>query len=361
MFHLVASEVRRSFRRFRGIVSVCIPALLFWASTAPVGAQQDTVPLRPIGNIFDPLSVPARAISDIGIFASLICLGIFIVVAGLLVFTVIKFRRKVGDDDAEPPQIYGSTQIELAWTVLPVLITVVLVLVTARTIAEIQNRKIPESAVTIRIIGHQWWWEARYPQYGFVTANEIHIPLSTKDRPVITELQLESADVIHSFWVPQLNGKTDVIPNRTNRMWLEPEQTGVYLGNCAEYCGTQHANMLLRVVVHDPAEFEKWVQSQQAPAMQVASAQKGRELFASLNCVNCHRIDGSIAEGVFGPDLTHLMTRRTIGAGVAANTPENLHQWVRDPQVLKVGCLMPNLQLLDNEVDEIVGYLQTLH
>jgi cytochrome c oxidase subunit 2 len=293
-----------------------------------------------------------------------ITIGIFFVVTTLLVFIVIRYRKKASDDGSEPPQIYGSTNIELAWTVIPILITVVLVLVTSRTIGEIQNHKLPENALKIRLVGHQWWWEIHYPDLGIITANELHVPVSdrdpTKSRP--TRIYLQSADVIHSFWVPQLAGKTDLVPNRTNETWIDPYEKGVYFGNCAEYCGTQHANMLLRVVVHSPEDFEKWVAAQKAPTLPptTPAAIQGEKLFYDTSCINCHKVGDSVAQGVFGPDLTKLMTRQTIGAGVAPLDDKHLWAWVKDPQDLKVGCLMPDMQLLDSEVDSIVAYLKTL-
>ena len=168
--------------------------------------------------------------------------------------------------------------------------------------------------------------------------------------------------MIHSFWVPQLAGKTDLVPNKRNKTWIEPFATGTFFGNCAEYCGTQHANMLLRVIVHEPVDYERWVKEmKQPPAAPVSEpAIQGHKDFFANSCINCHTIDGSIAEGVFGPDLSKLMTRQTIGAGVAPLTPENLRAWVRDPQSLKTGCLMPDMKLLDSEVDSITAYLLTL-
>lgn len=320
--------------------------------------------MRRVADMFQPLSRPAEMIHDISLFVLLVCGAIFLVVTGLLVYVVIRFRKKADDDGHEPPQIYGSTHIELAWTVIPILITVVLILVTSRTIGEIQNRKMPENALKVRVVGHQWWWEIHYPDLGVITANELHIPLSDRDvsksRP--THIELQSADVIHSFWVPQLAGKTDLVPNRTNEIWLDPYEVGVYFGNCAEYCGTQHANMLLRVIVDTPENFQKWVDNQKAkPAPpQTPLAIEGEKMFYANSCVNCHKVDGTVAEGVFGPDLTKLMTRQTIGAGVAPLNHENLWKWVKDPQDLKVGCLMPDMQLLEKEVDAITAYLETL-
>ena len=342
---------------------------VFWALcllATPVFAEPAGMeyPMRRVADMFQPLSRPAEMIHEAAVLVSLICFGIFIVVASLLVFIVLKFRRKANDDGREPPQIYGSTNIELAWTVIPILITVVLILVTSRTIGEIQNMKMPEDALKIELVGHQWWWEIRYPGLGIVTANEIHIPVSSRDpdKATPTHLLLQSADVIHSFWVPQLAGKTDLVPNKNNETWLDPYETGVYFGNCAEYCGTQHANMLLRVIVHTPEGFEKWVAAQKAPPAppQTAEEIKGHKLFYSTSCVSCHMINGTVAEGVFGPDLTKLMTRQTIGAGAVALNDKNLWDWVKDPQDIKVGCLMPDMQLLDTEVDAIVAYLKTL-
>src|SRR5262245_14234123 len=313
-----------------------------------------------VTNIFSPLSQPAQEIKETSFLVLVVCAVIFIVVAGLLIYALVRFRDRAGDEASEPPQVYGSNQIELAWTVLPILIVFVLILVTSRTIADIQNRKPPRGAVQATVVGHQWWWEIRYPELGIVTANELHMPASTGDRRQPAFLSLQSADVAHSFWVPQLAGKTDLIPNRENRMWIEPTNPGTYLGNCAEYCGTQHARMLIRVVVHTPDEFDRWVREQQEPASIAADAAEGRKEVLANSCGNCHTIRGTSAQGKFGPDVTHSMSRETLAAGAAPNTPENLRLWVRDPQRIKLGCLMPNMQMTDREVDQIVAYLQTL-
>ena len=321
--------------------------------------------MRPVSDMFEPLSRPAEMIHNASLLVLAITAGIFVVVTALLVYVVWKFRSKGPEDDLrEPPQIYGSTHIELAWTVVPIIITFVLILVTSRTIGEIQNRKLPENAVQIRLVGHQWWWEVQYPKDGIVTANEIHVPVSRRNGPGErpTELTLESADVIHSFWVPQLAGKTDLIPNRKNHAWIEPFATGTFFGSCAAFCGTQHANMLLRVIVHEPEDYDRWVKEMKQPPVTAQSglAAQGRNAFFSHSCVSCHKVDGTVAAGVFGPNLTKLMTRQTIGAGVAPLTPETLRAWVRDPQSIKTGCLMPDMQLPDSEVDSITAFLLTL-
>ena len=339
-------------------------AAVLFASTAAFGAATDGGTMRPVSNMFEPLSRPAEMIHESALLVLAITAGIFVVVTAMLVFVVWKFRRKGDEDDLkEPPQIYGSTHIEMAWTVIPILITFVLILVTSRTIGEIQNAKMPEGALKVRVVGHQWWWEVEYPEIGIITANEIHVPVSTRGgerRP--TEIILESADVIHSFWVPQLAGKTDVVPNKRNRTWIEPFATGTFFGNCAEYCGTQHANMLLRVIVETPEDFAKWVENMKRPVAVPTDplAIQGRKDFYGNSCVTCHRVDGTVAAGVFGPDLTKLMTRQTIGAGVAPLNPDTLRLWVRDPQALKTGCLMPDMQLQSSQVDSITAYLLTL-
>ena len=251
---------------------------------------------RPIHltSIFDPASTPAQAILELSWLVLWICAGIFVIVVGLLTYILIRFRHRRADTD-EPPQVYGSNQIELAWTVIPLLTVVVLFLVTTRTITAVQNVVPPAEALQVTIVGHQWWWEIRYPALGIVTANELHVPVSDRTRPQPTFLKLESVDVAHSFWVPRLAGKTDVIPNRDNYMWIEPFEPGLHLGQCAEYCGTQHANMLLRVIVHTRDDFERWVAAQQQPPVRDPAVQAGRDLFQTTACVNCHTVRETVA------------------------------------------------------------------
>src|SRR5262249_12336240 len=219
---------------------------------------------HPVPNMFAPASTPAVSIYELSWLVLVICGGIFVLVAAVTVYCIVRFRQREGDD-REPPQIYGSTQIELAWTIVPMLIVLILFLTMARYINELQLHTSPANALEIDVVGRQWWWEIRYPGLGITTANELHLPAGTARSPRPAFLVLESADVIHSFWVPQLAGKTDVVPNRRNTMWVEPYETGVFLGQCAEYCGTQHAHMLLRVYVHPPAEFDAWVEQQRHP------------------------------------------------------------------------------------------------
>jgi cytochrome c oxidase subunit 2 len=313
------------------------------------------------GNIFDPVSTPAHEVYHLSLFVLAICAAIFLTVFSLLVYSVIKFRRRPGDDDSEPPQIYGSNQMELAWTVIPVVIVVVLFLATARVIHAVEDAKFPAGTLEVVATGHQFWWEFQYPQQGFITANELHVPVSDAQHPVPTRIRLLSADVDHSFWVPKLAGKTDLIPNRVNEMWIEPHDTGVFIGQCAQYCGTQHAKMLLRVVVDSPEDFQKWVESQKQNAAMAGSAAHGRQVFETNACVNCHTVGGTIAKGKFGPDLTHLMSRDTIAAGAAQNTRESLRQWIKEPDAIKPGALMPAMQLSEADIDAVTDYMQSLH
>ncbi|HZS54437.1 MAG TPA: cytochrome c oxidase subunit II [Bryobacteraceae bacterium] len=331
-----------------------------YALNALLQVQVPGITERRITDIFKPLATPGEAERQAAFLTLAITGAIFIVVGGLIIYTVWRFRRRADDDSRqEPPQVYGSNQIEAAWTIIPILIVFVLIGVSARVIASVQNASPPPKALKIRLIGHQWWWEVQYPDYGIVTANEIHVP-ATPDGKNATYLELTSVDVIHSFWIPQLAGKMDLIPNRTNYMWIDPREPGVYVGNCAEYCGTQHANMLLRVIAQAPQDFKTWTLGQQQPAGNDAQASGAKAMFNSLACVNCHLVRGTPSVGKFGPDLTHLMSRQTIGAGVLVNDAKNLRAWVNDPQEAKPGCFMPSMKLTDHELDEVVSYLQSL-
>jgi cytochrome c oxidase subunit 2 len=333
--------------------------LLFWSALAVWASEPNGS--SPHGtNIFAPASTPAKSISDLSVFVLVITGIIFVVVFTLLVYSVIKFRGRAVDAGREPAQVYGSTQIEVAWTIIPILIVVVLFLATARVIHAIQDAPQPANAVEVTAIGHQYWWEFRYPKLGVVTANELHIPLSDPANPTPAFLTLLSADTDHSFWIPELAGKTDLIPNHPNRMWMDPLRTGIFLGQCAQYCGVQHAKMLLRVSVDSPEDFAAWVRGQQQHAVQDASVATGRRVFESNACMNCHAVAGTNASGRFGPDLTHLMSRATIASGAAKNTPENLRLWIQDPNAIKPGSLMPAMKLSDSDLDAVVSFMETL-
>jgi cytochrome c oxidase subunit 2 len=285
---------------------------------------------------------------------------IFVLVFGLLAYAVVKFRKRRTGDGREPAQVYGSLQLELAWTVIPILIVVILFLASARVIASIQNAARPSNAIEVIVTGHQFWWEYRYPSLGVVTANELHIPVSDRAHPTPTYLTLLSADTDHSFWVPRLAGKTDLIPNHPNSMWMDPHETGLFLGQCAQYCGTQHAMMLLRVYVQTRDEFDRWIHQQRQQEQVTDTVSEGQKIFQSTACINCHAVGGTVANGRFGPDLTHLMSRDTIASGAATNTPANLRHWIQDPDAIKPGSKMPAMGLSDPELNSVTAYLETL-
>jgi cytochrome c oxidase subunit II len=311
-------------------------------------------------DVFAPVSTPAYAIDTLAWFSIAVCAGIALVVAGLLAYSMVRFRARRDDDGREPPQVYGSNPIEFAWTVVPLLIVFVLILTTARTIYTVQAAIPPPGAIKVQVIGHQWWWEVRYPDLNIVTANEIHVPVSDPANPTPTFFDLESADVAHSFWVPQLAGKTDLIPNKKNTTWIDPHTPGTYLGQCAEFCGTEHGLMLLRVMVQPRAEWEQWIALQGKPAAAEPAVAHGRQIFESMACVNCHTVLGTVADGHFGPDLTHIMSRETLAAGAAMNTADHLKTWIKDPNIIKPGALMPAMNLSDADLGDITGYLESL-
>jgi len=316
---------------------------------------QATRPSLSPTDIFAPVSTPAQSIFDLSVLVLAITAAIFIIVSGLLTYSIVKFRKRSNDDGREPPQVYGSSQVELAWTITPVIIVLVLFLATARVIFSVQGAPHPKNALQVTVVGHQFWWEYRYPGLQVVTANELHVPVGEP-----TFLDLLSVDTDHSFWVPRLAGKTDLIPNHPNKMWIEPRETGVYLGQCAQYCGTQHAKMLLRVYVESRPDFNRWIRQQAAAAQADGPPSEGRRIFERTACINCHTVAGTAANGRFGPDLTHLMSRETLGAGIAPNTPENLRRWIRRPDDFKPGSLMPPMGLSEQQLEAVTAYLTSL-
>jgi cytochrome c oxidase subunit II len=320
-------------------------------------------------SIFDPASPSAESIRQLSVLVLAITAFIFVVVEGVLFYSIFRFRRGAAAGTAEPPQVYGSKPIEIAWTAAPALIVFVLVLVTARTLWEVNvpppQPRAGDNTLFVTVVGRQWWWEYSYDHFngralGFTTANELHVPAGEDGIPRRVYLTLKSADVCHSFWVPRLAGKTDLIPGRVNATWFQTDQPGLYLGQCAEYCGTQHAHMLLRVVVDPLRDFETWLENERKPAVEARDGSAGRAAFLSLACVNCHRIRGTPANGTYAPDLTHLMSRDTLASGMIENNTDNLRRWVADPQQIKPGCLMPPFGLGAKECDDIVRYLRTL-
>jgi cytochrome c oxidase subunit 2 len=280
--------------------------------------------------------------------------AIFLVVQGLLLFAVFRFRER--DPAAVPRQVRGHAGLELAWTLIP---AVILTFIAFPTVAAIFRTQAvpPRDALRVRVIGHQWWWEFQYPDLGVTTASDLHLPAG---RPV--SLEISGADVIHSFWVPQLGGKRDAIPGRGTRLLFTPSAPGEYYGQCAEFCGASHANMRQRALVQAPEAFAAWVAQQRAPAAAPpdgSPAAAGLQVYRTSACVGCHTIR-DVSGGVVGPDLTHFGSRATIAGGMLANTPDDLARWLKDPPAVKPGSLMPNLGLSDADVATLVAYLRSL-
>jgi cytochrome c oxidase subunit 2 len=335
--------------------------LLHWSAFTPLLCCLGCAVQNVNTSVFSSLSTPAHSITRLGYFVLGVTGGICFTMYALLVYAIVRYRARTRDANIEPPQVFGSTEIELSWTIIPVLIIIVLFLTTAGVIFALQDAPKPPNALEVVVVGHQFWWEYRYPQFGVVAANELHIPVSETSRSRPTFMKLTSADVNHSFWVPQLAGKTDVLPNRVNELWLDPHVPGVYEGQCSLLCGVQHGKMLLVVHVDRPDDFDAWVRQQQQTAVHSEQVAAGRHVFETESCINCHTIRGTIANGRFGPDLTHLMSRKTLASGAVENTPENLKRWVAHPDAFKPGALMPSMQLSQQQLDELTAYLTTLN
>lgn len=286
---------------------------------------------------------------------------VFVLVVSALIYSIIRFRAREGMP--EPVQTGGNTKLEIAWTIVPSIVLVGVLVATITTMFQIQQPASPNT-ITVNAVGHQWWWEFDYPAQGnnqkFVTADEMWIPTNT-----VVHINLISNNVIHSFWVPELGGKTDVIPGHDNMMWLQADRSGWYRGECAEYCGTQHAHMDFLVHAVSPSAYQTWATQQQQVAAQPtdALAQAGAKYFAASACIGCHAIDGVTTTDqskLIGPNLTHFGSRQFIAGGVLENSPSNLAAWLHDPQTVKDGVDMPDLGLTNDQINELVAYLESL-
>lgn len=283
---------------------------------------------------------------------------VFVLVEGALIYILFKYRESKKGARVDPKQVHGHTKLELLWTAIPAVILTGIAFMTVPVIFD--QARVPEDALEVEVIGHQWWWEYKYAN-GVVTANELFIPV---DQPV--RLTLKSGDVIHSYWIPKLAGKQDVVPGRINYMTIEATKPGEYLGQCAEYCGLSHANMRAKAVALEQADFDAWVEEQLADAANEGSAAEGKELFLTGKfagdqaCVSCHAVKGTEAAGIIGPNLTHLASRDRFAGGMFELNEENLKLWLEDPPERKPGSLMPDLGLTDDQIDDLTAYLLSL-
>jgi len=346
-----------------------------------------------------PLSDYAKIGYDIQTTTFKWALAVFVLVEGALLYAIFRFRGR--PDDPEPRQVHGNTTIEIVWTVIPALILAAIAVPTVRGIFE-TNALPTGDVLKVEVVGHQWWWEFRYPDLNLTTANEVHIPVGQT-----VSFHMSTADVVHSFWPPRFAGKRDVFPNRETRLWFKAEATGEYPGQCAEFCGIEHGRMAFRVKAQTPEEFQAWVAHMQtlgpkqqaaAPAdsVQTASAgakvqaaqqpakpgakpgandtasappqaadpadpayAAGEKLFMAKGCVGCHSLQAVNApKGMIGPNLANVGARSYIGAGSFQNTDENLSRWIQNAQAMKKGVLMPNLGVTPDEAKSLVAFLR---
>ena len=319
-------------------------------------------------NSLDPAGPAARSIDGLWWLVFWIATAVFVMVEAALVFTIFKFRRRDGKD-RPVKQVHGSTRLEIAWTIIPVVLMAALAIPTIATLFELRAEPDPsENALQIEVTGHQWWWEFYYPEYGITTANEMHIPAG---RAVY--LTMTSADVIHSFWVPRLNGKRDLVPGRTTNLTMEADEPGLFFGQCAEFCGIAHADMRQRVFAESESDFAAWAAAQAEPVTPPTEglAAAGWDTF-QISCSSCHAIDGTSAVAKLAPDLTHFASRTTFAGASVARTDGHLREWLRNPVDLKpmrpefndlsAGRVlgMPDLDLTEQQIDELIAFLDTL-
>jgi cytochrome c oxidase subunit II len=298
-----------------------------------------------------PASDFTRMLDDLFNLTVILAAFVFVVVNAILLYVLVKFRARPGDP--LPPQTHGNARLEIGWTIPPVILLAIIAVPTVQTI--FRTYEVPASDVRVVAVGKQWWWEFNYPELGIITANEMHVPVGE-----MVTLELESTDVIHSFWIPRLAAKRDMIPGRTNTLWFTADEPGEFLGQCAEFCGASHANMNIRVFVHARDEYDAWVQRQMAPPPAPATAEQQRGFqIVTTQCAACHAIRGTPAQGRIGPDLTDY-GNRTMLAAMVPNTEENLHAWLRNPPAFKPGALMPNLNLPEEDVRAVSDYLMSL-
>jgi cytochrome c oxidase subunit II len=325
----------------------------------PIGVALALLSLGCEGNqsMFNPQGPAAQKIADLGWILISVCGVVYVLVMAALGWALMRARRQT-DNQPQTSQRLGTI---VAGAVT--LTTLILVALTAASAAFGRGLSAPQSGttVTVDVVGHQWWWDFQYrhltPSDLVTSPNELHIPVGI---PVV--LNVQSRDVIHSFWVPNLHGKRDLIPGEVTRTWIQADAPGVYRGQCAEFCGHQHAKMAFNVVAEPMARFEEWMDQQRKPAAEPATdaSRQGQEVFMRSTCVTCHAIAGTEAGSRIGPDLTHVGSRLTIAAGTLPNTRHHLTQWVSNPSAIRPGVRMPPNALSTDELEAVISYLRSL-
>jgi cytochrome c oxidase subunit 2 len=311
--------------------------------------------------VFSPASTNASEIHNLIILIFEIAAVVFVVVESLLIYATIRFSRQRKDAVASSSE--GNRKLEIAWTLAPAIVLAIVFVISLKTLNFVGYRPIQTQAgkndptpIHVQVIGHQWWWEFKYPELGIDTANEMHVPVGG-----VINVDVESVDVIHSYWVPQLGGKLDAIPGHVNKTWFQPTIVGTYHGQCAEFCGLEHGDMRFNVIVETPEQFQTWVKQQQAPvATMNGAAAQGEQVFLNGACIGCHTIDGTKAQGKVGPNLTHLASRNIFAGGIMQTNRADLSTWLADPQKVKPGTLMPNLHLSQDQINQLVTFLENL-
>ena len=327
-----------------------LAAALVMASALVAGCSPHDYPQTSL----TPRSDYARAIQTLLEQQVLWVVIIFVAVLALLLVAVFRFRSRPGAPDPKP--IHGNTTLEIAWTIAPAIILALVAVPTVMTIFKTQGPP-PPGAMTVKAIGHQWWWEFQYPADSIATGSELHVPIG---KPVLVEI--ETVDVLHSFWIPAMGGKRDAVPTHTNTMWFTADSLGEFPGQCAELCGISHANMRMKLFVDTPEQYAAWIANQKAPPVEpdtTTLAGKGRKIFSESACISCHTIRG-ISEGIIGPNLTHFASRTGIAGEIYPNTPEHLGHWIEAPDKQKPGTLMLNLGLPQDQIEALVAYLESL-
>jgi cytochrome c oxidase subunit 2 len=335
----------RRIRSWRVLLALApFVALLLSACGTPSGPQDTFNPAGPQAETINRLFIPVLVIAAV----------VFVLVEGLILVTTIRWRHRKRAE-REPAQIHGNSKLEIGWTIAPAVLLGVIAIPTLGTIFSLAKTPTGPNVLRVNVTAHQFWWQAEYPGLGVNTANVIHIPVG---QPVY--VRLESVDVIHSFWVPRLAGKQDVVPGNTNFLTIEASEPGTYSAQCAEYCGLSHANMRFRVQAQSPAEFQAWAAANAQPVAGPPPPDV-MDIMASAGCGGCHTIGGVEGfVGTLGPDLTHFAGRQCFAGCYLENTPENLSKWLADPPAVKPGVDMPNLHLTDQEVQALVTYLESL-
>lgn len=316
-------------------------------------------------HILLPASPAAQETADLFYIVFWVALLVFLLVEGLLVYFVLRYQRRAQDE--HPEQYHGNTKLEITWTLIPAVILAVMFALTIRTMGMTGPTAAPAEGIKINVAGHQWWWEIQYEGGKVLTASELHMPAGQ-----VMNVSLSSLDVIHSFWVPSIMGKTDTVPGHNNVTWLLSNQPGTYDGQCAEFCGEEHANMKFRVIVQTPQEFQAWLTAQQAPPVEPAPGsleERGKQILTNPanGCMTCHTIAGTPAVGVTGPNLTHFASRGCFAGCMFENNHDNLTRWLLNPGAMKPGNVMAATLsklrpegLSTDEVAALTAYLESL-